>query len=131
MVFVYTKNIHQKPDMAMILLTFVNIFYSFCIVCMHKKHTFQVSSRFYFEHFNYIFAYNVRNLMYISCTFIIIKIFGLYKLCIQNIYANLVLCIIFVAIHFVRVDKGSRKYLTCLFIKTVFFGIAPACIWIF
>ena len=69
-------------------LQFVRIVYFFC---MYKKHLFQVSSCFQFglcasfvqlTHFSYI----CRSLIYIYCTFIIIKIFDLLNLCIQNMY---------------------------------------------
>ena len=98
----------------MIRLTLAYILYSLLILCMYKKtqrlfklasfigflqvvhflyvqKTFQVSSCFQFGlcasfvqlvHFLYI----CRSLIYIYCTFIIIKIFDLLNLCIQNMY---------------------------------------------
>ena len=67
------------------------ILYSLYIVCMYKKHTFQVSSCFQTElctsFIQFVhFIDTCRNLMCITCTFIIVQNFDLYNLCIQNIY---------------------------------------------
>ena len=64
--------------------------YGLCIICMHKKHTFQVSSRFqsklctsFVQFVQFLYIY--RNSMYIFRTFIIKQNFDLYNLCVQNI----------------------------------------------
>ena len=71
----------------------VQVLYSFYNVCMYKKHTFQVSRRFWsklctsFVHFVQFLYYMqlCRNVM-MQRTFIIIQNFDLYDLCIQNVY---------------------------------------------
>ena len=83
-------------------LTFVYILHSLYIVCMYKKHTFQVSSRFQSELFTCFvdfvhFLYICRNFMYIflyslSHKMLICNIF-VYKIC-----TNLMFFITFVQI---------------------------------
>ena len=135
---IYKK--HTSVAEYMIQLTFVYVLYSLCIVSVYKKHTkavsgcclncigfvlfvqktFQVWSRFWSELCTsfvvcIFFLYICRNLMYISCTFIIIQSFDLYDLCIQNIYKFSVLYNF--GIHFVQFlykffGKGGYKIRT-------------------
>ena len=112
----------------------IRVTYTFCIVCIYcvctkskhiqrffqldscirigffKKHTFQVSSRFYLKSelcTSFVqllrFLYICRNLMYMFWTFIILRNFDLYNL--YKIYTILVLCIICIIFF----DKGVPK----------------------
>lgn len=92
----------------------VQILYSVYIVCICKKHTFQVSSPFSL-HLRFVqlvhFLCIVRNLKYISSAFIITPNVDLYNLCIQNICKFSALYDF--SIHFLQLCK--------------FFSIGPQC----
>ena len=107
--FLCTKNIQRLFQVAAWIVL--------VLYCLYKKQTFQVWSRFWSELCTsfvvcIFFLYICRNLMYISCTFIIIQSFDLYDLCIQNIYKFSVLYNF--GIHFVQFlykffGKGGYK----------------------
>ena len=116
--FLCTKNIQRLFQVATLIVLVLYSLYSLFVqktnISSLKPFLVWTLYKFYTVCI-FFFLYRCRNLMYISCTFIIIKSFDLYNLCIQNMYKFNVLYNF--GIHFVQFlykffGKGGYKIRT-------------------